>query len=79
MTTTFGIKNIKSLAPKWFRRLKRAITLLADTISIILLARGYTGDSFVMLIVRVGISGLLESMEALLSDKEDEYNETEKS
>lgn len=77
MPTAFGIKNSKCPAPKWFRRLKRSITLLADTVSIILLARGYTGDSFVMLIVRVGISGLLESMEALLSDKEDD-EQTEK-
>jgi len=68
------LNNIKSPAPKWFLRLKRSLTLLADTISVILLARGYLQDSFVMLIVRVGVSGLLESMEALLSDSDKEIN-----
>lgn len=68
------LNNIKSPAPKWFLRLKRSVTLMADTVSIILLARGYLQDSFVMLIVRVGVSGLLESLEALLSDKETNTN-----
>lgn len=64
------IQNMKTPAPRWFLRLKRAITLLADTTAVILLALGYTENSLIMLIVRVGVSGILESMEALLSDKE---------
>lgn len=68
------LNNIKSPAPKWFLRLKRSLTLMADTVSVILLARGYLQDSFIMLIVRVGVSGLLESLEALLSDKEPNTN-----
>lgn len=64
------IQNMKTPAPRWFLRLKRAITLLADTTAVILLAFGYKENSLIMLIVRIGVSGILESMEALLSDKE---------
>lgn len=68
MGLTFNTKNINSLAPKWFRRLKKSITLLADTTAVILLAMGYTENTLIMLIVRIGVSGVLESVEALLSD-----------
>jgi hypothetical protein len=67
-TFSFGFRNMTSPAPKWFLRLKRSITLLADTAAIMLLAWGYSSDSLIMLVVRVGVSGLLESFEALLSD-----------
>ena len=68
MALKLSTKNIKSPAPKWFRRLKKSITLLADTAAVILLAMGFTENTLIMLLVRVGVSGILESAEALLAD-----------
>lgn len=66
---TLSTDNIGKLAPRWFRRTKRAVTVLSDTAIIMLLAMGYKDDSFVMLCLRVGVSGVLNSIEMLLADE----------
>lgn len=65
--------RITSPAPKWYVRIKNALTILADTTCVILLALGYSENSLIMLILRVGLSGLLGAIGALLTDnKQDE-------
>jgi hypothetical protein len=64
------IERAASPAPKWFRKLKKALTLLADTAVVILLAMGYAENSLLMLCLRVGLSGALQSLEAILVEPE---------
>lgn len=59
---------INNPAPRWFRKTKQALTLLADTACVILLAMGHSEDSLIMLILRVGLSGVLQSLEIVLSE-----------
>lgn len=66
---TISRKNINKPAPVWFRKLKKAITVLSDTAAVMLLAMGYADNSLAMLIVRIAISGVLNSMEVFLSDE----------
>lgn len=60
---------INTPAPLWFRRLKKALTLLSDTACVILLTLGYTEDSLLILILRIGISGVLQTLEVVLTEK----------
>ncbi len=63
------VERVNKPAPKWFRKLKRAATLLSDTAVVMLLALGYADDSLIMLILRVGISGVLQTLEAVLTEE----------
>ena len=63
-------RNINKPAPRWFRKTKSALTILGDTAVIMLLAMGYAENSLVMLICRVGLSGALQALEAILSNGE---------
>jgi len=76
--TTFSTDNTGKPAPKWFRKLKKALTILSDTTAIILLALGYAENSLIMLMCRIGLSGVLESCEALLANGEVYANGTDK-
>jgi hypothetical protein len=67
MSTNFSHKP----APRWFRKLKKALTLLADTACVILLTMGFQENSFLMLCLRVGLSGVLQSLEIILSGDEE--------
>lgn len=64
-------QSVNKPAPRWFRKTKRALTLLADTACIILLSMGYSEDSLLMLVLRVGLSGVLQSFEIILSNGEE--------
>ncbi len=62
--------RIKSDTPLWFRQAKKAITLTSDTAVVVLLAMGYSTESFAMLIVRVGLSYALNLLEIFIEPKE---------
>lgn len=66
--TRVSITNVGLPAPRWFKRLSKAVSILSNTAVVIMLALGYAEDSLIMLIVRVGISGLMSFIEALLVD-----------
>lgn len=68
--TTFSADNTGKPAPKWFRKLKKALTILSDTAVVMLLSMGHAENSFIMLWCRVGLSGILESCEAMLANGE---------
>jgi len=76
MGTTLSTENSNKPAPKWFRKLKKALTLLSDTAIVMLLAMGFAENSLLMLCLRVGLSGVLQSLEVLLANGE-EYTKTE--
>jgi hypothetical protein len=61
------INRIKANTPLWFRKLKRIITFLSDAAVVILLAMGYSENSLILLIFRVGISAVINSVETFLS------------
>lgn len=65
------LKNISKNTPIWFRKLRKAVTLLSDATIVILLGMGYTDNSLVMLVLRVGISALLNTIEIFLTDEPD--------
>lgn len=69
--TTLSPENAGKPAPRWFRKTKRAVTVLADTAVIMLLATGHAQNSIIMLWCRVGISGVLTALETLLANGED--------
>ena len=64
-------ENMNKPAPKWFRKLKKALTVLADTACVMLLATGYQESSVVILWCRVGLSGVLQSLEIFLANGEE--------
>lgn len=66
---TLSRKNINKSKPKWFLKLKKVVTLLSDASVIILLGIGYADNSLLILLIRVGISALLESIQILISDE----------
>jgi hypothetical protein len=74
--TTIDLNNSNKPAPRWFRKLKKALTLLSDTAIVMLLAQGYTENSLTMLWLRVGLSGILQTLEIVLANGE-EYSKTE--
>lgn len=63
-------ERVSQPAPKWFRKTKRATTLLSDTAIVMLLAMGYSDDSFLLLCLRVGVSGVLQTVEAILVEND---------
>lgn len=65
------VENVNKPAPRWFRKTKKAITLLSDTACVMLLSMGHAENSFIMLWCRVGISGVLQSLEAILANGEE--------
>lgn len=74
--TTINIKNVGRPAPRWFRKTKKAISILTDTAIVMLLAMGHKDNSVLMLWCRVGIGGLLTAFEEILANGE-EYTKTE--
>jgi hypothetical protein len=69
---TFSRKNFNKTKPSWFLKVKKAITLLSDAATIILLGIGYAENSLLILILRVGISSVLESVQLFISDETNE-------
>lgn len=68
---TISPNNVNKPAPRWFRKLKRATTILSDTAVVMLLSMGYGDNSLVILWCRVGLSGILTAFEAILANGED--------
>lgn len=66
---TFTHKNFNKKKPSWFLKLKKAITLLSDAAIVILLGLGHSENSLIILILRVGLSAVLESIQLLISDE----------
>jgi hypothetical protein len=69
--TTIKLSNGSKPAPRWFRKTKRALTILADTAVIMMLSMGFAENSFIMLWCRVGLSGVLMALETILANGED--------
>ena len=67
-----SIKNINKPSPLWFRKLKRVTSLLSDATVVCLLSLGYADSSLPILVCRVGISALMNTIDVLISDKIDE-------
>lgn len=65
------ISRINQNTPVWFRKLRKAITTLSDATIVILLGIGYTDDSLIMLVLRVGLSALMSSIEIFLTEEPD--------
>lgn len=66
------IQRSSKRAPKWFRKLKRASTILADGAVVMMLAMGYTENSLIILWCRVGLSTGLQALEAVLVESDEE-------
>lgn len=64
------LSNTSKPAPRWFRKLKTSLTILSDTAVVMLLSMGHQENSFIMLWCRVGLSGVLTALEALLANGE---------
>lgn len=69
---TFSRKNINKRKPLWFIKLKRIVTVLSDAAIVILLGVGFSENSLILLILRLGVSAILNSIEIFLSDEDDE-------
>lgn len=65
---TISRKNFDRPAPRWFRKTKKSITILSDSAVVMLLAMGYGENSMAMLIARVAVSGVLNSIEAFIAE-----------
>lgn len=69
---TFSRKNINKRKPLWFIKTKRIVTVLSDAAIVILLGVGFSENSLILLILRLGVSAVLNSIEIFLSDEDDE-------
>ena len=65
---TISRKNISKPAPSWFVKTKKATTMLSDAAVVILLSLGYSDNSFLILVIRVGLSAVMNTLEMLLAD-----------
>lgn len=75
-TTTLSTDNSGKPAPRWFRKFRKIFTNTENAVIIILLAKGFAADSFLMLCIKTGTSALLENLSTLLANGE-EYVKTE--
>jgi len=65
------LERINHNTPVWFRKTRKAITLLSDATIVILLGIGYSEDSLILLVLRVGISAVMSTVEIFLTDQPD--------
>jgi hypothetical protein len=77
MATSMSLKNVRTPAPKWFMKTKKATSILVNGVIIILLALGYTENSLVMLLLKVGISTAMSALEAVIADSGDDEEPSE--
>jgi hypothetical protein len=56
--------------PTWFSKTKNAVSILSDTAVVMLLALGYAENSLIILICRVGVSGVMNALNVFLKDEE---------
>tara|TARA_R110000868_G_scaffold234980_1_gene488677 strand:+ start:633 stop:851 length:219 start_codon:yes stop_codon:yes gene_type:complete len=71
MTAKKLISTINKNTPIWFRKIKKGVTLLSDATIIIMLGVGYSEDSLILLVIRVGISAIMNTVEIFLTDEPD--------
>lgn len=55
--------------PNWFTKVKSVVSILSDTTVVILLALGYAENSLQILICRVGVSGVMNSLNVFLKEE----------
>ncbi len=63
------IYKITNETPVWFRRIKKGVSILSNTIVLILLGVGYADNSLAILICRLGISGIMDVLEAFIAEE----------
>lgn len=51
-----------------FQNISKAVSIISNTLVIILLGLGFEENSLILLIARVGISGLMSAMEVFYTD-----------
>lgn len=68
------LKNINNPAPRWFRKFKRIVSLLSNMAVVFLLSLGYSDNSLIILVARVGVSGLMDIIDILVTDGEQPEN-----
>lgn len=54
---------------KLFTKIKNAVSILSDTAVVMLLALGYAENSMEILICRVGISGIMNTINVFLKEE----------
>lgn len=54
---------------KLFTKIKNSVSILSDTAVVMLLAMGYAENSLEILICRVGISGVMNSLNVFLKEE----------
>ncbi|WP_148707407.1 hypothetical protein [Chitinophaga skermanii] len=64
------LTNYSKPPPKWFAKTKLAFAIISDTVIVFLLARGFSESSFIMLLLRIGISNLLKVIEIFITEDE---------
>lgn len=63
------IYKITNETPLWFRRIKKVVSISSNTIVLILLGLGYSDNSLAILICRLGISGVMDVLEAFIAEE----------
>ena len=51
-----------------FHKISKAVSIISNTVVIILLGLGFEENSLILLIARVGISGLMSALEVFYTD-----------
>jgi len=62
--------SYKRPAPRWFRLTKKISALTINTVMLVLLAMGYSSESMIMLIIKLGESYLMNLLDTILSNGE---------
>lgn len=75
MATISKLKeNLSKPAPKWFKKLKKAILILVVAANLMIASWGITDQLLttrLQLWFTVGVGAILEALEAILADEED--------
>lgn len=64
---TFSPNNFNTPAPVLFTKINTAVSQLTNAAIVILLAMGYTDNSLVLLIIKVGTSAIMGALGAFLA------------
>ena len=57
-----------------FQKISKAVSIISNTLVIILLGLGFEENSLILLIARVGISGLMSAIEVFYTDEKTNKN-----
>lgn len=78
--TTVKLTNTTKPAPKWFRKLRKAIGILTLSANVMIAGWGFTDElatARLQLWCTVGIGAIMEALEALLANGDDYVSNTE--